>query len=52
EYMMNLLAHGTTIDEILYEYKNLTREDIQACILYAAKALEATSFIPLATENA
>lgn len=52
EYLMNLLAHGATIDEILNEYKSITRQDVQACILYATKTLETTSFLPLITESA
>ncbi len=52
EYLMNLLAHGATIDEILNEYKGITRQDVQACILYATKTLETTSFMPLITESA
>ncbi|RMD93202.1 MAG: DUF433 domain-containing protein [Calditrichaeota bacterium] len=52
EYILNLLAHGATIEEILQEYKGLTREDIQACILFATKALESTEFMPLAMEPA
>ena len=39
ECILNLLAHGATVEEILQEYKGLTREDIQACILFAAKKL-------------
>ncbi|GIV80174.1 MAG: hypothetical protein KatS3mg050_4568 [Litorilinea sp.] len=52
EYILNLLAHGAMIEEILQEYKGLTREDIQACILFATKALESTEFMPLAMEQA
>lgn len=52
EYLMNLLAHGATIDEILNEYKSITRQDVQACILYATKTLETTSIMPLITESA
>ncbi len=50
EYILNLLAHGATVDEILQEYKGLTHEDIQACILFATKALESTEFMPLVEE--
>lgn len=32
EYVLNLLAHGATIEEILGEYEGLTQEDIQACL--------------------
>ena len=52
EYILNLLAHGATAAEILAEYKGLTQEDIQACILFATKSLEDTTFMPLATETA
>jgi uncharacterized protein (DUF433 family) len=52
EYILNLLAHGATIGEILQEYRSLTHEDIQACILFATKALESTVFMPLAMESA
>ncbi|MDH7489049.1 MAG: DUF433 domain-containing protein [Anaerolineae bacterium] len=31
EYVLNLLAHGATVDEIIQEYEGLTPEDIQAC---------------------
>jgi uncharacterized protein (DUF433 family) len=48
EYILNLLAHGATIQEILDEYEGLTLKDIQACWLFAAKSLENTAFMPLA----
>ncbi len=47
QYILNLLAHGATVDEILQEYKGLTKEDILACLLYASKILEDTTFMPL-----
>jgi uncharacterized protein (DUF433 family) len=50
EYILNLLAHGTTVAEILEEYQGLTPEDIQACLLFAAKSLANTSFMPLSLE--
>jgi len=52
EYILNLLAHGATAAEIIEEYRGLTQEDIQACILFATKSLENTTFMPLATEMA
>ena len=48
EYILNLLAHGATIAEILLEYKGLVQEDVQACLLFATKSLENTDFMPLA----
>lgn len=47
EHILNLLAHGTTVAEILAEYQGLTAEDIQACLLFATKSLANTSFMPL-----
>jgi uncharacterized protein (DUF433 family) len=47
QYILNLLAHGATIDEILQEYKGLTKEDILACLFYASETLENTTFMPL-----
>lgn len=38
EYILNLMAHGATVTEILEEYKGLTPEDIQACLLFATKS--------------
>ena len=47
DFILNLLAHGATENEILNEYKGLTVEDIQACYLFATKYLENTDFMPL-----
>jgi uncharacterized protein (DUF433 family) len=52
EFILNLLAHGATAAEIIGEYKGLTQEDIQACILFATKSLENTTFMPLAAKKA
>jgi uncharacterized protein (DUF433 family) len=43
-----LLAHGTPVEEIFAEYDGITQEDIQACLLFATRSLENTSFMPLA----
>ena len=52
EYILNLLAHGATEADILQEYEGLIREDIQACLLFAAQSLESTVFMPLVAEIA
>jgi uncharacterized protein (DUF433 family) len=52
EYVLNLLAHGATTEEILTEYQGLKREDVQACILFATKSLGETDFMPLPVETA
>ena len=38
DFVLNLLAHGTSEDEILKEYAGLTIEDVRACILSGARA--------------
>ena len=52
EYILNLLAHGATETEILDEYRGLTHEDIQACLLFAAQSLRSALFLPLVPETA
>ncbi len=47
EYLLKLLAHGATEEEILAEYEGLTTDDIAACLLFAGKSLEETAFMPL-----
>jgi uncharacterized protein (DUF433 family) len=50
EYILNLLAHGSTSEEILREYDELTQEDIQACLLFATRSLQNMDFMPLSLE--
>jgi uncharacterized protein (DUF433 family) len=50
EYILNLLAHGSTSEEILQEYEGITQEDIQACLLFATRSLQNTDFMPLSLE--
>jgi uncharacterized protein (DUF433 family) len=50
EYILGLLAHGVTMDEILEEYLGLEKDDIYACLLFASKTLEDASFVPLKAE--
>jgi uncharacterized protein (DUF433 family) len=47
EYILNLLAHGATTEEILTEYPEQSRDDILACLLFASKTLENNEFMPL-----
>ena len=46
--ILSLLAHGSTESDILGEYEGLTGQDIQACLLFATRALSDTDFLPLA----
>ncbi len=52
EYILNLLAHGADIAEILDEYEGMSAEDVQACLLFAANSLEDMTFMPLVLEPA
>lgn len=52
DYVLNLLAHGSAIDDILDEYIGLEREDIQAALLFASKSMANTFFMPLEAESA
>jgi uncharacterized protein (DUF433 family) len=52
DFILNLLAHGATQEEIINEYQGLSLEDIQACFLFATKSLESTDFMPLTVESA
>ena len=38
--IVRMLANGDTIEELLVEYPSLTREDIYACLDYAAALAE------------
>ena len=51
DHILNLLAHGSSFDEILDEYTGLKQEDIRACLLFAKKALENTEFMPLVLKS-
>lgn len=52
DYILNLLGHSSTVEEILDEYVGLAREDIQACLLFASRTLAQTEFMPLMAESA
>lgn len=47
EFILQLLATGWTVVEVLEEYSNLKEEDVFACIDYARQLVEERSFYPL-----
>jgi uncharacterized protein (DUF433 family) len=49
EFIVDLLAAGWTYEEVLDNYPHINREDIQACLSYAAELLHAEHVIPLET---
>ena len=50
EYILGLLAHGSTMEEILAEYPGMAKDDIYACLLFASKTLQDASFVPIKAE--
>lgn len=49
EFILELLASGMTSAEIVHEYTQLKRRDIQAAIEYAAKTIKREEFIQVRT---
>ena len=47
EFIVDLLAHGWTEEEILRNYPGITSEDIRACLAYASALHEAECVYPL-----
>jgi uncharacterized protein (DUF433 family) len=52
EFILGLLAHGMTTEEIIAEYQGLAREDIIACLSFAAQTVGDSSFIGFDSEVA
>ena len=49
ENLLELLASGMTIDELLLDYPDLEKEDFLACIEYAAKLTKIKSIYKIAS---
>ena len=49
ESMLELMASGMTQEEILADYEDLEIEDLQACLLFAAKLANVGSVTELVT---
>jgi uncharacterized protein (DUF433 family) len=47
EWVVDLLAAGWSVEQILENYPHLTREDIQACLSYASELLHSERIFPL-----
>ncbi len=50
DYILNRLAHGSSMADLLVEYPGLAEDDIRACLLFASRSLESTLFMPLALQ--
>lgn len=51
EFVLELLASGMEVDEILKEYPHLKREDVLAAVNYAVKALKHEEVLLLGKGN-
>ncbi|TRZ65876.1 MAG: DUF433 domain-containing protein [Rhodocyclaceae bacterium] len=47
ELILGWMANGWTFDQLLESYPNITREDIQAALAFAADQLHEENYIPL-----
>jgi uncharacterized protein (DUF433 family) len=47
EFILELLGSGVSEEEILQDYPHLTREDLQACLKYAAHSLRNEIYLDL-----
>jgi uncharacterized protein (DUF433 family) len=47
EFLMELLANGWTHEQIILNYSQLTEDDIQAALHYAAETLKQEQVYPL-----
>jgi uncharacterized protein (DUF433 family) len=47
EFILELLASGVSEEDILLDYPHLHREDIHACLRYAAKSLKNEIYLEL-----
>ncbi len=50
QFILGLLAEGSTVEDVLGEYEGLTREDVMACFYYASRALDRPPGPPLGEE--
>jgi len=49
EFVLELLASGMGEEEILEDYPHVTREDVHACLRYAANSCKNEIFLELET---
>jgi uncharacterized protein (DUF433 family) len=47
EHVVDLLAQGWSVDQVVASYPGLTREDVQACLAYAAELLKSEKVFPI-----
>lgn len=45
QFILELLGSGCTFKEIIREYDGLTKQDIMACLIYAAETIDHTKIL-------
>lgn len=50
EQVLRLLAQGITVEQVLEDYPHLTRDDVMAALLYAAKLAGREEVYPIILE--
>lgn len=48
EHVLNELAHGATIQEVLDDHPGIAEADVLACLLFAKNLLASVTFMPVA----
>lgn len=48
--ILGSIAEGDTVEQVLASYPQLTREDIQAALLFAAEAVNRFDLVPFVSE--
>ena len=51
QFILGLLGHGMSIEEVLEEYQGLKRDDVLACLLFAQQSLADITFMPLTVDS-
>ncbi len=47
QLILNMLAQGISMDEILQDYPHITKEDIMACLVFASKTIDDIKFMTI-----
>ncbi|MCC6580135.1 MAG: DUF433 domain-containing protein [Phycisphaeraceae bacterium] len=47
EFIVGLLAGGWSVEDVVREYADITREDVQACLAYAHQLLAEEKVYPI-----
>jgi uncharacterized protein (DUF433 family) len=49
EFIVDLMAQGWTVDQLIDNYPGLSRADVQACLAYAGELLRSERVYPVPT---